>query len=88
MTDAPNAISLSEIPEEPTAYRVWWEHHSAKLTSSKPPPKEFRDFQSEAEAVGFKRSQRAVFPHSVFCIEPVYVTSTKQKRSGNRRARR
>lgn len=87
MTDAPEAIPPA-VPEAPIAYCVWWEHHGAKLTSSKRPPKEFRDFPSEEEAIAFKRSQRAAFPHSVFCVEPVYVRSTKQKRSGNRRARR
>jgi hypothetical protein len=86
MKDAPH--QPLDIAERPIAYRVWWEHHSAKLTSSKPPPQEFRDFNSKEEAVAFKQSRREAFPHSVFCIEPVYLIGTRQKRGPRRPSRR
>jgi hypothetical protein len=86
MTDDRSAIDPSDIAE-PIAYRVWWEHHSVKLTSGKPPPQEYQDFTTKEEAAAFKQSQREARPHSVFCIEPIYLTSTPPKRSARRRSR-
>jgi hypothetical protein len=88
MKDVPQAIQPSDIAETPITYRVWWEHWGVKLTTSKPPPREFKDFTIKEEAVAFKQSQREAYPHSVFCIEPVYLTGTTPKRSSRRRSRR
>jgi hypothetical protein len=78
---------LSDIAERPVAYRVWWEHHSVKLTSGKSPPQEFRDFTTKEEALAFKQSQRETHPCSVFCVEPIYLTGGGPKRRARRRSR-
>lgn len=77
---------VSLITENPIAWRVWYEHHTVKLTSSKPPLPQFWDFNTKEEAVEFKNSLRERFPYSVVCVVPLYPTS-KGPRRGNRRSR-
>jgi hypothetical protein len=67
----------------PVAWRVYWEHHGAKLTGSKPIP-EFRDFNSKAEAEQFKRCEKERFPYSAFCMMPIYTTSRRKVRDRRR----
>jgi hypothetical protein len=81
-------LVMTDTAEAPIAYRVWRERWGVKLTSSKPPPKEFQDFTTKEEAIAFKQSQRETYPHSVFCIEPIYLTGTTQNRSTRPRPRR
>ena len=77
---------VSLITENPIAWRVWYEHHTVKLTSSKPPPPQFRDCDTREEAVEFKKSLRERFPQCVACVEPLYVASKRLVRR-NRRSR-
>ena len=58
---------------KPITWRVWGEYHSVKISSSKPPLREFHDLETEEAAIAFKHSLRDRFPYSVFCIEPIYV---------------
>jgi hypothetical protein len=83
----PRSISAM-IEQSPIGWRVWYEHHQAKLTSSKRPPQEFADFPTEEEALNFKRSFKERCPHSVACMEPIYVTTKARtmRPNGRRRA--
>ncbi len=75
---------MSVITENPIAWRVWYEHHTVKLTSSKPPLVQFEDFNTKEEAVEFKKSLRERFPQCIACVEPLYVTSKRRVRRSRR----
>jgi hypothetical protein len=79
----PRSISAM-IEQSPIGWRVWYEHHQAKLTSSKRPPQEFADFPTEEEALNYKRSLKERFPHCVACMEPIHEASIARTKLSNR----
>jgi hypothetical protein len=62
----------------PIAWRVWWQHHNARLNGKGRQP-EFLDFKTMEEAEASKRSMQAAHPHSVICVEPQHLKRPKRE---------
>jgi len=71
----------------PLGYRVHWQHHTARLVSTKPQPEQFRDFATAEEAMDFAQSMRASYPHSVVSTHPVHITRRKRDARNDARQR-